>query len=154
LPLANPACFAHLLVFSRDGKYLAAGDHSGQVTLWEVEGGQRRLLRDQPPGPGRRRNGPAVALAFSPNGRLLAILDSQQRLEVVDTATLRTPAGFKSPAETFLSVCFTADGKQIIGVDGQGQTFCYEARDGKQVQAAGGLPAAEPFVMASFDPKG
>ncbi|MGW1892418.1 nSTAND1 domain-containing NTPase [Streptomyces sp. NPDC002004] len=76
------------LAYSPDGKYLAAGDESGGVTIWD--GNARQPLGVLPPpkihdGQSRR----VSALAFTPDGRTLAAggMDGTLRLWDVNSST-------------------------------------------------------------------
>jgi WD40 repeat protein len=57
-----PSCLA----FSPDGKYLAAGDFAGMVTIWDVR--SRDVLHTF----GVGEDGPVLGLAFSPDSKRLA----------------------------------------------------------------------------------
>lgn len=75
------------LAFSPDGKYLAAGDEAGQVTVWD--GAARRSLGGLPPtavGDGRAARR-VSALAFSPDGRTLAAAGKDGTLRLWDTGS-------------------------------------------------------------------
>jgi WD40 repeat protein len=91
----------YALTFSPDGKLLATGDKVGHVVVWNVEDGSQ-LAELETPGmytwdPKQRRHsiGGIRSLAFSPDGRLLAVggmdkvgnidhPDATARLEVFD----------------------------------------------------------------------
>jgi RNA polymerase sigma factor (sigma-70 family) len=102
------------VVFSPDGKRMAAGDHDTEndayfVRLWEVETGKE--LRRLPHG---KRSYDIRSLAFSPDGKTLATgaHDGRLRLWDVDTGTERhvfSSAGYRQ----IRSVAFTPDGQTV-----------------------------------------
>jgi RNA polymerase sigma factor (sigma-70 family) len=68
-----PASWPSQLRFSPDGKVLATADSDGTVRLWTAAGREVRCLQEgEAPAWPPRRMFPAPALAFSPDGTLLA----------------------------------------------------------------------------------
>jgi WD40 repeat protein len=95
------------LAYSPDGRYLAAGDDSGQVTIWDNNA--RRTLGVLPPPPARDQEPKYVtALAFSPDGRTLAAAGKDGTLRLWDTESSR-PLGSSLPTAggTVLSLAFS-----------------------------------------------
>lgn len=68
------------LAMTPDGRFLAGGDATGAVTLWEVATGNLTLHLDVP--------GPILSLAFSPDGGWLAIGLGKPASESTDTVWL------------------------------------------------------------------
>jgi len=58
------------MVFSPDGKLLAGATHEGPVWVWGVEDGKELAILNVPPLGAR-------ALAFSPDGRALAVVHAK-----------------------------------------------------------------------------
>ncbi len=91
----------HAVAFSADGKFLATGDKTGHVAIWETTSGSK-VGTVEAPGlytwdPKQRRHsiGGIRSLAFSPDGKLLAVggigqignidhLDAPARIEIFD----------------------------------------------------------------------
>ena len=88
--------------FSADGKFLATGDKVGHVVVWEIATGKqagtrsrRRSCTPGTPSSAATRSAASARLAFSPDGKLLAVggmgkvgnidhLEGKARIEVFD----------------------------------------------------------------------
>ncbi|MFE2296085.1 hypothetical protein [Streptomyces sp. NPDC059452] len=104
-------------VFSPDGRHLAMSDHDGRVTLWDGDGRTRLavLTLGAEAGPGRagadRR---ASALAFSADGRWLAVGDADGELRFWPTDAPRSAGSPLPPADgPVLALAFGADGSRL-----------------------------------------
>ncbi|MFK4186099.1 helix-turn-helix domain-containing protein [Streptomyces sparsogenes] len=98
------------LAYSPDGKYLAAGDESGQVSIWDTTA--RQALGALPAAPARDGEPRSVlALTFSPDGRTLAAAGRDGTLRLWDTGSKR-PLGssFPTAGGAVLSLVFAPDG--------------------------------------------
>ncbi|WP_329440063.1 hypothetical protein [Streptomyces canus] len=92
--------------FSPDGRYLAAADVQGRVTLWEARDWRRlAVLRSG----GSNRHAPA--LGFSADGSLVAASDPDGSVNVWETATPALPAATLPVGDApVLALGFTPDG--------------------------------------------
>ncbi|MGW3569680.1 nSTAND1 domain-containing NTPase [Streptomyces sp. NPDC000941] len=98
------------LAYSPDGRYLATGDESGQVTIWHSTA--RQALGALPAAPARDVESRKVtALTFSPDGRTLAAAGKDGTLRLWDTDSNR-PLGSSLPTAggAVLSLAFSPDG--------------------------------------------
>jgi WD40 repeat protein len=94
-----------VLIFTPEGRCLAAGDRAG-IVLWEIASGKPRLRIKGPP------EG-AFALAFSPDGRLVANA-AGRTVCVLDADTGKLLETLEGHDGIVTSVAFTPDGKRLI----------------------------------------
>jgi WD40 repeat protein len=128
--------------FSRDGKYLASGDKVGHVVVWEVATGKELASLETPVmytwDPTQRRHsiGGIRSLAFSPDGKLLAVggmgkvgnidhLEGKARVEVFDWQKGERTHEF--PGDKFNGLVeqltFHPHGEWLLGAGGAGDGF-------------------------------
>src|SRR5262249_31775332 len=90
LKLAGHTDWVLTLAFSADGKQLASGGYDGTVRLWNVADGKKLLdIAGKPPAPANAPPTPAnviQALAFSPDGKTLALGGSEMQIHIINTA--------------------------------------------------------------------
>ncbi|WP_081237490.1 nSTAND1 domain-containing NTPase [Streptomyces viridosporus] len=101
------------LAFSPDGKYLAAGDESGQVTVWDGDAHEPLgLLPASPVRDGKPRH--VSALAFSPDGHTLAAAGDDGTLRLWDTDSGRSiGSALPTPGTAILALAFSPDDKTL-----------------------------------------
>ncbi|MFF7472340.1 helix-turn-helix domain-containing protein [Streptomyces sp. NPDC008092] len=113
----GPADRADVVALSPDGVHLATGGDLGSVT---VRGGREERNQDAVVPPGAVASGARVtALAFSPDGRTLAVGYGSGTLRVWDTAT-RQPLGgsLDTQGDAIRSLAFDADGNWLYAGGG------------------------------------
>ncbi|MFJ1600275.1 WD40 repeat domain-containing protein [Streptomyces sp. NPDC088261] len=114
------------MAFSPDGRFLAAGDESGQVTVWDSDA--RQPLGVLPPSPDHGTDSRGVsALAFTPDARILAAAGKDGTLRLWDTQAGRS-IGTPLPAagDALLSLAFSSDGKELYTAGEHVQLQKYE----------------------------
>jgi WD40 repeat protein len=102
------------LAFSPDGKWLASGGYDGIVRLWDV--GQRKKLLDIPARATPPANAPpplpntVMALAFSPDGKLLAIGGSDMQIHLANPADGKIVRSIPGHTSSVTSLAFHPSG--------------------------------------------
>jgi WD40 repeat protein len=125
--LAGRRGMGNHLVFSPDGKAIAAASQQAAVQLWEVASGKRLGTCEGPPCA-------CLGVAFVPGGRVLAWgLDGQS------VALWEVPSGKSLAPEVahqarVTALAFTADGKQVTSVGADGKVFTWDAATGRALR--------------------
>ncbi|MFF7791787.1 helix-turn-helix domain-containing protein [Streptomyces sp. NPDC007991] len=136
------------LAFSPDGKYLAAGDESGQVTVWDGDAQEHfGILPASPVREGKPRY--VSALAFSPDGRTLAAAGHDGTLRLWDTDSSR-PIGsaLPTPGTALLDLAFSPDDTTLYAAGEHVSLQRYDITTGQAAtrvcdRAGGGLTQDE-----------
>jgi eukaryotic-like serine/threonine-protein kinase len=154
------------VAFSPDGKSLAsasadprhqqADQRVGEVKVWDGATGQE--LRTLP-----RHDAHVNGLAFSPDGRLLAVAEFDDRVYVYEAATGREAHALRGQTGGPLCVAFRPDGRRLIAAGGNGTATEWDAATGEVVRSlrlhgdsVGGLaysPDGSRLASAGFDIK-
>ncbi|MFJ4585611.1 nSTAND1 domain-containing NTPase [Streptomyces echinatus] len=101
------------LAYSPDGSYLAAGDESGGVSLWDGAAGPPLAVLPSPPARDDLSRY-VSALAFSPDGRTLAAAGADGTLRLWDVSSSRQIGSALPTAGTaILAVAFDSDSKTL-----------------------------------------
>jgi WD40 repeat protein len=143
-PLAPVAA----VVFSPDGKYLAAGSY-GQVAVWDVKAGKlARLLTNV--------LGAVNDLKFSPDGSLLAVAGGQPSakgdLRFYQTEGWKLVGVLRGHDDVVFSVAFRKDGKQLASASFDHNVTLWDVAEKKAIKT---FHNHSDFVYAvAFDPSG
>jgi len=134
------------LVFSPDGKYLAAGGHSNLVTWWNLSTGQ--LL---PSFSGHTSW--VVGLVFSPDGRRLVSTSRDRTVRVWDVTSRHEVLKFDEHAHALAhgGLAFCADGRRVTSVGCDGLVKVWDATSGETACTFHGDVQSVSFASFSRD---
>ncbi|MES5823372.1 helix-turn-helix domain-containing protein [Streptomyces sp. RG80] len=138
----------HEAVFSPDGTRLAFVGERGSVRIWHLSTGAVRTVHT---GEGQS----VRALAFTPDGRTLAVVDIEtdgEQVTLLDVATGRTLRTIKPGARSPLSLAFSPDGHTLATASsGGGVVKTWDARTGRLRSSFG---AGGEVASLAFSPDG
>jgi WD40 repeat protein len=142
LPLDGMQDFASDLAFSPDGKHLVSA--GSMLRVFDVATGQQL----QTFGAGKRIN----AIAFSANGKLLAVGREQEPGAIWDMATFKELYRLDDSPNGVRAVAFRPDGK-ALAVAGHGPAGLWDPATGKKLCDLEDTPLYQVWQMA-FSPDG
>jgi WD40 repeat protein len=128
-PLKSPSSPAQAVGLSQEGNLMAIATTGRKVEIWEVLTARLRCTSD-------RGLGRVNALAFTPDGKALAVAQEDEAIRVVDvaTGTDRTPGlGVACRA-----VAFTPDGRAVVTGCADHTILFWEASTGRPMRSLAG----------------
>jgi WD40 repeat protein len=161
LPL-DPREDVTALVFAPDGRTLAGGTGLGSVCVWDVgSGGVVRRFQAYPPVAGRDPEDsfpPVTALAYSPDGKLLATASQAAgpfRVWAAATGTLVREFPLPKGAARTTPLAFSADGRTLVTRGTWETVSCWEVAGGGErhrLRVGGGKEIM--WGLFAFGPEG
>lgn len=123
-----------------DGRWIATAYPDGSVSLWSSADGKREAVLPGAPGALSWLTGvwglrPVPRLAWSPDGKTLAVTQDNQTVLLWDTATERRRAALVGHTGEIRALAWSPDGKTLATGSGDGSLRLWRA-------ATGGLRAA------------
>jgi WD40 repeat protein len=147
------------LAFSPDGRILSSGDEGGpstqgKVKLWETGTWRELTLRE---GLAHRLGAPSVvfvvsALAFSPDGRVLAAAQVEKKVRRWEVATQRELPPLEEQVGFLTSVRFSPDGTLLCAGSNQGAVNVWDPRSAREIAKLQGH--SESVTCVAFSPDG
>jgi WD40 repeat protein len=170
-PAAGSSFFGLGSAFSPDGKLLAIADGPGGTRLYEVESARllARLNGKPPRGFGKAGSSTfawALSVAFSPDGRTLAIGYADNtyglkpgQVQIWDVPERKLLRIFERHTYSVWDLAFSPDGKYLAGACGNynsnprvGEAKVWEVSSGREVYTFGGYP--DCLYGIAFSPDG
>lgn len=135
---------AHQVVISPDGKTLAASDSPGNVYVWNLSGGSPFIIK------GASVNSTLQTVAFSPNGKMLAIADRSD-VRLWDVATRKFSGQLNGSNMSPQAIAFSPDGATLAVGNGNGNIYLWNLAAHHETQ----IPTQYSDVDAlAFSPDG
>lgn len=132
------AYYSFAMAFSPDGRKLAAPDR-GEVVVFDVAKPKEAMRLDA--AADKKKFDTVTAVAFSADGKLLAIATREGLVKVWDLATGAERLAIKSQHHSLIAVAITADNKAVAAVTGSTPWTApptvltvWEIADGKEIR--------------------
>ena len=133
------------MAFSADGKLLAAAGHNS-LTIWSCESGQFT--------PCVEKEGETFrCLAFSPDGRTLALGSADGSIRLWDGLTGDERAVLREHRDMVRSVAFSPDGRFLVSSGQDRLILLWDASRGVSIRPLG-FPGINPVQIVAFSPDG
>jgi WD40 repeat protein len=151
------------IVLSSDGKTLACGFDTFEVTMYDIAAG-KPLPSLKPAGPARSPTNQVTGLEFSPDGKFLAVLEADGSIHIWDWAEAREirkiGKGGRTPVAAHTLLAYSPDGKWLatLYVDADnGPSLAvklWDAGSGQEVRSIATADANAAAVTAVFSSDG
>ncbi len=120
------------VAFSHDGKFVSVSSHNQNEALrsWDVETGKETPAWKEL----KALNAVPMAMAYSPDGKYLALGQIQQTVTLVDLKEKKAINSFGGLASTIRWLEFTPNSKHLVVLDQTGQLAVFETETGKETK--------------------
>ncbi len=135
---------AEKIVFSPDGKYLAAGSNDMTVKLWDVSSGKLvRVMR------GHRKT--VSALAYSPAGDMIASSTYNGRIFLWDPGSGKLQGKLKGHSSMVRNLSFSPDGNAIISGSNDGTVKYWNRESENEVCTFASFGSGRDWIVYTGD---
>jgi WD40 repeat protein len=132
------------VAFARGKPYLASVDTGGELKIWDIATGKERLTRNI----GRSTWG----LAFSPDGRLLAITTRSRAVQFLETDTGRVLRPFVIEEGSLSQASFSPDGTRLAAITQDGRLYFCDVNKRRMIPPM--LSHTSEIISLAFSPDG
>jgi WD40 repeat protein len=151
LPAGKPAAkltdhqdWVTALAFSPDSKQLASADYHGKVILWDVPDGKKvRSLTPLPSPPPKELPDPvpAEALAFSPDGKSVAVGSANGNIQIVNVADGKLVRAMPGHTSAVTSIAFHPSGNLMVSASKDRTLRLWNPTNGQAIKTLEGHEA-------------
>jgi WD40 repeat protein len=132
------------LAFSPDSKQLASADYHGKVVLWDAADGKKiRYLTPLPTPPPKEPPDPvpAEALAFSPDGKSLAVGSANGNLQLVNVADGKLIRAMPGHTSAVTGIAFHPGGNLLVSASKDRTLRLWNPANGQAIKTLEGHEA-------------
>ncbi len=119
------------VAFSPDGQWLATGDASGEIRLWQVADGRQLMTC-------KGHSGWVRSVAFSPDGSILASASSDQTIRLWAVASGQCLTELRQHSSWVRSVAFSPDGTTLASGSGDNTINLWDVDTGECLRTLSG----------------
>lgn len=145
----RPGGYVNRITYSPDGKFLATTGWNGSRSLfiWRAATGSIYAIPDD-----ENSHHHGVGVAFSPDGRTLAVGNKDGELKIYDLATCKELMSRKEHSNVIQSIAFAPDGKTFATGSNDKTIKIWDAVTGRVRETMSGH--THPILSVAFSPDG
>jgi WD40 repeat protein/predicted Ser/Thr protein kinase len=129
--------------FSPDAAFAALGRQSGAVELWQLTGGERRVLRGH--------EGPVWQVSFDPAGERLASASFDETARIWSVASGEELVVLRGHGDKLTGVDFAPDGERVVTASHDGSVRVWDASSGSLLRTLRGHEGKISALVRSPD---